>query len=341
MLGGGDRIIEFGKSEVFPKLAPSFQKDLSHWMNDFISKDAFQRTKLGLLNVAAILSLFLAAMGMMVAAERNLNRIFRVHKNRSYLKKMRAFWLILSLSPLFIAGSIKVTSFLSPEGGFLDRLMSDHVVLRALYEVLVPAAVGLIGFTIIYSALPNCRVRLRSAMVGGFIAAILWEGSKHLFFIYLEAAKDVTSFYPQVAALPLFLLWLLLNWIIILMGAEIAYVHQDFARLSMLKSASTGGALPIVRCAMAMLSLAQDRFQRGEAVVADSVAHDLQESAGAALAAGRLLAEHGSMVEDAKTPGSFYLAGNLKAHRLEDITTFLLGRLPTQGAFEERMTQTD
>lgn len=330
VLGGGDRIIAHVQEEIFPKLAPGFREELNEWMQEFISRDAFRRTRgVGVLNVAAILGLVIAAMGMMVAAERNLNRIFRAGKNRSYFKKMRAFWLVLSLSPFLIAASMTVSGYLAPEGGFIDRLMGEFRWVKASYEFVVPLVIGLAGFSVLYIALPNRRVPVRSALFGALVAALFWEGSKHLFFVYLEGATNVTSFYPKVAALPLFLIWLLLNWTIVLIGAEMAYVHQDLGRLSALKEAAKCGALPVLRAALQMLDQAAAAFGRGEPVRAEAIARDLDVGGPAALSAGRLLVEEGVLVEDAANPGRFHLAGDPALRRLEDVVASLLARLPS------------
>ena len=330
LMGGGDQVIEYVKAELFPKLAPSFQEDLSEWMDKFLSRDAFKLTRAGLMNVAAIIGLVMAATGMMVAAERNLNIIFRANRKRSYLSKLRTFWLILTISPMFLMGSMAIRDFLIPDGGMMETFLGSHWLLQAIYDVLVPVIVGLIGFTLIYMALPSTRVRFSSALIGGFFSAILWEGSKHLFFIYLDRAQNVTSFYPQIAALPLFLLWLYLNWAITLLGAEVAYVHQNLANLMRLKGPDVGDSLAIMRAGMALLHEAEASLEggEGEGVLAGALTEDLGIGEQTILVAGRLLAEQGALVEDAAHPGRFFACKGSGQRRLVDAVSYILDRSP-------------
>jgi uncharacterized BrkB/YihY/UPF0761 family membrane protein len=82
------------------------------------------------------------------------------------------------------------------------------------------------GFlTVIYSVVPNARVRLTSAISGAFVAAILWEAAKWGFAYYVKSA-GYTKLYGALALLPLFLLWIYVAWMIVLLGLFISYSLQ-------------------------------------------------------------------------------------------------------------------
>lgn len=82
------------------------------------------------------------------------------------------------------------------------------------------------GFlTVIYSVVPNARVRLTSAISGAFVAAILWEAAKWGFAYYVKSA-GYTKLYGALALLPLFLLWIYVAWMIVLLGLFISYTLQ-------------------------------------------------------------------------------------------------------------------
>ncbi len=74
--------------------------------------------------------------------------------------------------------------------------------------------------------MPATSVKLKYAAVGGFVAAALWETSKRSFFLYVERSD---SLYGRMATIPLSLVWLYINWLIVLVGCEVAYVLQNLS----------------------------------------------------------------------------------------------------------------
>src|SRR5690606_30928638 len=77
------------------------------------------------------------------------------------------------------------------------------------------------AFTLIYSAVPNARVPLRHALIGGLFAAVLVEVAKALFGLFVSLFPGYQLIYGAFATVPLFLLWIYLSWLIVLFGAEL------------------------------------------------------------------------------------------------------------------------
>ncbi len=77
------------------------------------------------------------------------------------------------------------------------------------------------AFTLLYMAVPNCRVLFKSAILGGIVVALFFEGAKRGFTLFVTAFPSYELIYGAFAAFPLFLLWVFVSWIMILMGAEL------------------------------------------------------------------------------------------------------------------------
>jgi membrane protein len=87
---------------------------------------------------------------------------------------------------------------------------------------LLPYLLLIVGFTLVYAAVPNCRVPLRHAFVGGVIAATSFNIARAL-FTKLVAGSSITFIYGAFAAVPLFLLWIYISWNIVLVSAIVVH----------------------------------------------------------------------------------------------------------------------
>ena len=82
-------------------------------------------------------------------------------------------------------------------------------------------------FTMLYSFMPNTRVRFRSALIGGVLEGTLWEFAKYGYTVYTASSVQYNAIYGSLGALPIFLIWLYLTWVIVLIGAEVSFADQN------------------------------------------------------------------------------------------------------------------
>jgi membrane protein len=128
------------------------------------------------------------------------------------------YWALLTLGPLLFGLSLTVTSQL---------FMATNDVVRtvpfvgALFYTALSLALTTGAYTLLYVAVPNRFVDWRDAVWGGLVAAIAFEIAKRLFGIFIKQFPNYTIIYGALAALPLFLLWIYLSWMITLVGALI------------------------------------------------------------------------------------------------------------------------
>jgi membrane protein len=92
----------------------------------------------------------------------------------------------------------------------------------------VPIVLTGFAFTLLYVTLPNRRVLLRDALTGGFLAALVFEAMKHGFALYITRIPTYTLVYGAFAAIPIFLIWIYLSWVVVLIGAVTAAVLPDW-----------------------------------------------------------------------------------------------------------------
>ncbi|QOY96648.1 YihY family inner membrane protein [Massilia sp. UMI-21] len=153
---------------------------------------------------------------MMVMIERAFNQIWGVRRPRPWAQRVLVYWALITLGPILFGLSLSATTELfSATGGLAESLP----FFGALFYTLVSVALTTGAYTMLYMAVPNRRVHWRDALWGGMAAAVAFEIAKRGFALYIRQFPTYSMIYGALAALPLFLLWTYLSWLITLMGA--------------------------------------------------------------------------------------------------------------------------
>jgi membrane protein len=99
-------------------------------------------------------------------------------------------------------------------------------VIVVLLKILPYGVIWLV-FTFLYVFMPNAKIELRSALWGGVIAGTIYQFVQLAYISFQIGAANYGAIYGSFAALPLFLAWMQLSWLIVLFGAEVSYAHQN------------------------------------------------------------------------------------------------------------------
>ena len=163
---------------------------------------------------------------LMAGVESAFNNVWKVNGNRSLVRRLSYYLLILILSPFVIlvlfSGSFIYTNLLEYMGLNIDGF---SFVKKALSWVLF-VAVASLTFSAMYKCIPQYNVNYIVALRAAVLSAIAFTAMQ---FLYLETQLLVTRLngvYGTFAAIPLFMVWLNISWNIILMGAELSYAFQ-------------------------------------------------------------------------------------------------------------------
>ncbi len=275
LVGVSNEIVAYAKSHLFPLAAPDFTEQLSVWIDEYlVQQQAFKDSFASVMGLAAVVALVPAALGVFVTAEKAFQRIWNHRGSRTFVQRFATFWIVLTTSPFILIASTWLLEYFQKDGGWIDRMTLAHgygyldvtnglltVGVRLLYGVLVPVFVAYVAFTLLYIYLPAASVRLRSACVGGFVAAVAWEVVRRSFFLYVERTD---SLYADLATIPLALVWLYVNWLIVLVGCEVTYVHQGGLRPR--GEAEERWSSSPLAAGFAYLEVVGRAFSRGEAV---------------------------------------------------------------------------
>lgn len=172
----------------------------------------------GLSLLGAVLLLFTSTT-MMGMIERVFNQIWRVRRPRPLMQRMLVYWALITLGPLLFGLSISLTSQLFMATGGIATAVP---LLGGIFSTLASIALTTGAYTLLYVAVPNRQVDWRDALWGALAAAVAFELAKRLFALFIRQFPTYAIIYGALAALPLFLLWMYLSWLITLLGAVLA-----------------------------------------------------------------------------------------------------------------------
>lgn len=199
---------------------------------------AFAETA-GRMTTIGLAFLAVTALMLMLTVDEALNRIFRVQRRRRLLPRLIVYWAVLSLGPVLIGASLSMTSFLV--GGSLGLL--DLGGLGTTMLALLPFVFTCAALTMLYLVVPNRHIELRHAVLGGVIAGALFEVAKRGFALYIAKIPTYALIYGAFAAIPLFLLWLYLSWVVVLFGATLTAMLPAWRAAHALRADAPGREL--------------------------------------------------------------------------------------------------
>lgn len=188
-------------------------KGIANTIINNLTQFASKATRLSAVGAVALL---LTSTAMMAMIERAFNQIWRVKRPRPLAQRVLMYWALLTLGPLLFGLSLTVTSQLFMA---TNDLMRTVPVLGAVFYTLVSVALTTGAYTLLYMAVPNRFVDWRDAVWGGLVAAIAFEIAKRMFGVFIKQFPTYAIIYGALAALPLFLLWMYVSWLITLVGA--------------------------------------------------------------------------------------------------------------------------
>lgn len=198
---------------LFDHVLPNSEQDLGKYLQEF-STQARQLTAFGLA------FLLVSAYLMLKNIEQNFNAIWGVARGRRGVANFLLYWAILSLGPLLLGLALAMSTYLASFRLLVGPYDSLGVVETVLQ--LAPWFLTWAAFTLLFVAVPNCKVPVTHAMVGGLFTTLGFQGLKAAFG-WIVSHSSFTLVYGAFAAVPLFLLWVNLIWTVILGGA--VFVH--------------------------------------------------------------------------------------------------------------------
>lgn len=204
---------------LFTNLVPATGAQVRDYLSAF-SEQASNLTGIG------IAFLLVTALLMLLTVERRINSIWRVHRERGLVSSLLVYWALLSLGPVLLGVGIAASSWLL-SADLLGGIVGPSGSLEMLLQFL-PFLMTAVFFSLLYIVVPNCAVPIREGVIGGVVAALLFELAKAGFGYFVTRFNSYELVYGAFAAVPLFLLWIYISWSIVLFGVVLVYTLANW-----------------------------------------------------------------------------------------------------------------
>lgn len=240
----GDKVRDL----VFAYFVPTAGSDIQGYLETFATQAR---------NLTAVGFIFLAvtAFLMLRNIEHAFNDIWHTRGNRRGLSGFLLYWAVLSLGPLLLGAGFLASTYLLSFTLLVGP--ADHWGIGTFLLQLLPLGAATIAFTLLYYAVPNCRVPFRHALAGGLLTALVFEGAKKGFALVVSNTSYALV-YGTFAAVPLFLLWIYFSWLLLLAGAEFVRALSSFG--------DSRNEQPDLLIALALLSLFREQQRLGRPI---------------------------------------------------------------------------
>ncbi|KPK98827.1 MAG: ribonuclease BN [Omnitrophica WOR_2 bacterium SM23_72] len=189
-----------------------------------------ENTKGGVVAGIGVALLFWTVIKVLGNIERSFNDIWGIKKQRSLARKFSDYLSIMFICPILVVVSSGFTVFVATQIQFITQKISLLGVLAPLISLIIkilPYGVLWVLFAFIYIFMPNTKVNLKSGIFAGIVAGTIYQLAQWVYIEFQVGVAKYNAIYGSFAALPLFLVWLQLSWLIVLFGAEISFAHQN------------------------------------------------------------------------------------------------------------------
>lgn len=180
---------------------------------------------LGSIGLALLIYLIISLIQKM---EDSFNYVWRVQKPRSFARRFANYLTVILIGPLFITVAISITATVT-SSKIVQQIAALEPMGMLIIAIswLVPYLLVIGVFTFMYMFIPNTQVRFLPALVGGIVAGLVWQTAGWIFANFVAGSARYVAIYSSFAIMLTFMIWLYLNWLILLVGAQVAFYFQN------------------------------------------------------------------------------------------------------------------
>lgn len=178
----------------------------------------------GTLGVTGTLALIFVAISLLATIEAAFNDIWGVERGRSWVTRIVHYWAAITFGPFLLLATVLMVSaqFQTVQQsaetlGFIGRFALK----------VAPLIMLSLAFMLFYQTMPNTKVQWRASLIGGIVGGLLWHLNGQFNIFFASSVVKTSKMYGTLSVLPVFLIGLYFSWLILLLGAQVAYAFQN------------------------------------------------------------------------------------------------------------------
>ena len=181
----------------------------------------------------SLVFLIYTVISLLTKIEQALNHTWRIKQYRGLVQRISEYISIIMIGPVLIFTAVGISASIS-NSAVANTLASMESLgfLITIASKVTSFLLIVIAISFIYILVPNTKVRLKSAVTGAVVAAILWRLTGWVFKSFIAGSTNYSAIYSSFAVLIVFMIWMYLSWLILLIGATVSYYHQHPERTS-------------------------------------------------------------------------------------------------------------
>jgi membrane protein len=238
---------------VFDNMVPESSELIEQYADQFVDNAAK-------LTAVGVVFLAVTAITLLTTIDDAFNDIWRVRRQRPMLQRVLIYWALITVGPLLMGGSLSLSSWLmSASAGWTEGIPYANVTLIKILAI----ALTSMALALLYFTMPNRPIQIKDALTGGILAGVVFELTKQGFGFYITNFPTYKLVYGAFAALPVFLMWLYISWLVVLLGAVVVAALPEWRQQTVQGQLAPGSNFVYALQVLKALWLAQ---QRGDVV---------------------------------------------------------------------------
>ncbi len=205
---------------IFDNFVPASGEVVQTYLKKFADQAAS-------LSVFSILFLLTTVILLFYSVKTTFNDIWGVSIRHRSIWAIVSYWLIISLIPIIVSFSLLLLSYTVSLP--IVAKLAHNAGISLVFIKMAPFLLGAAAFTFLYIVIPSCKVPFRIGLVSGLLAATLFEFAKKGFALYVSFIPTYDLIYGTMAAIPLFLIWLYVCWVLTLFCSLFGRVLFEFS----------------------------------------------------------------------------------------------------------------
>jgi len=186
-----------------------------------------EHMNVGVLGSVGLALLLYTAVSLMQKIEESFNFIWHISEPRRMGERFSRYLSVLLVGPILLFAAMGITAAVL-DNTIVQRVIAVEPFGQLVYSVgrLMPYLLVIGAFTFIYVFVPNTRVRVVPALIGGIVGGLLWQTAGMVFALFVASSTRYSAIYSSFAILILFLIWVYVSWLVLLFGASVAFYRQ-------------------------------------------------------------------------------------------------------------------